>query len=1052
MATKPSDIPNLTRQISTLRDQASVLERNMSSSPTALGGEGDPTFLDIKNQQSLQRLQGTIQGLTDKKLKTQWYGTDKKKNTEGEEPSMGLIGKTLDFISRPLYGIVGATKYAVGQGENKSLYKNIADNIAREKKTFGDVLRVSGVPGFVAAPLGFALDIGLDPVNWATMGTAALVPRLAVGAYKGVQTGKGIVRGLSIAAKSGVLQKASTVGRAAGWVAPSLKKTGVYSRLGESAVKSAREFRELSGITIESIIQAKGIVGARNFGYQGGLIDVINNVADAIPGGKKFLENWIMDPIEWVRQARMKDILQESLGSGVDIRGAVNAYDGSRKSVQSFIDEAAQRVGAKIKEAPVGRAIFGTDIDSDLLPISSKDIDIAMGKLAGINLDKKVAQASGEFVEGVDDAFSIAKNSDAFITADPIENALRIANEKIGGETITLNDLTKMVNSGALDETGVKWFDNMMRGVKDFTIKADRNSDKVYNVGKQTMNYYDKAMAIFRAAKVGASPTAMMNMAVGNLVMVHMSGSLNSIYMGKLGMSANMYLGRKNGAENIEKAFKAAGRAFHNDEDYILRVLADNQTATRQTFGGLGFMADGHVTNYGVKEVGRHLRDAGHKITNEELAPLLDDVISKITQTKDPIIAKVLPKIKSDLGTLDTRRIIDESVDAGKTGIKGPPITRWDVGTSITGEMFSSTAGVEMLDNLARLAKDNPSNLAYKGLDIMLNKMPSTYQRGDQTYKMATLLYATTTGYSEPELRIIRNLVDINPEEIVRNVVDGVERWVIHPRTALELANVQFMNYQAMPAAIRVLRNFPIVGSPFASFMYGMVLKTGQTLAYNPSAFNKVSFAMQEFGGPKTPLEKKALDQSYYSYLKQSGMMRLPFFKENPIYLNMTNMIPYYSLNMFNPSQTKYEGGTWRESIAQTVQQSPILKDPAGSVIFDYLIQPLILGEAIQPQGQFGQPLYPVDAGFFKKTAYGARTFTEAFVPGIASYAGLLTPEAAAEFIPSYRWRELARAKAGKGQLGISRKEGKMSSTIRSLLKTTGIPVQAPVRTEFTQE
>lgn len=36
-------------------------------------------------------------------------------------------------------------------------------------------------------------------------------------------------------------------------------------------------------------------------------------------------------------------------------------------------------------------------------------------------------------------------------------------------------------------------------------------------------------------------------------------------------------------------------------------------------------------------------------------------------------------------------------------------------------------------------------------------------------------------------------------------------------------------------------------------------------------------------------------------------MLKLPFFQENPLYLNVANMIPYYSMNMFMPNERKYQ-------------------------------------------------------------------------------------------------------------------------------------------------
>ena len=180
-------------------------------------------------------------------------------------------------------------------------------------------------------------------------------------------------------------------------------------------------------------------------------------------------------------------------------------------------------------------------------------------------------------------------------------------------------------------------------------------------------------------------------------------------------------------------------------------------------------------------------------------------------------------------------------------------------------------------------------------------------------------------------------------------------------------------------------------------------------------------------------------------------MMRMPFFEKNPIYVNMASMIPYYSLNMFNPTKTTY-GNSVREQVTQAVQDSPIMKDPLGSTLFDYFIQPLILGEATRPQGQFGQPLYPIDATLLEKTGYGARTLGEAFFPNILQYggvaAGLVAP-GTADYVPSYRWRQLSRATEGKNQLGISSKENATQRTLRTLASASGIPVQSPVNTTF---
>ena len=265
MATKPSDIPNLERQIASLRQDAGRFDSQLKSSPTALGGDGTPTASDISNQESLNSINSRIQSLEDSRLKTKWYGTDAKQKTAADagEDSPGFFRSTLDFLSRPLYGVVGATKHVIGQGKG-SLQQDVADNMVRNKNTFGDVLKNSNVPWAVAAPLGFALDITMDPVNWATMGTGALVPRLGMGLYKGVHTGEGALKGLAIAGKSGILEKATVVGK----YTPLFRKSPAFQKLGESAIKATNSWEDLSGITAASIVsQGKGIGGSFFSGY-----------------------------------------------------------------------------------------------------------------------------------------------------------------------------------------------------------------------------------------------------------------------------------------------------------------------------------------------------------------------------------------------------------------------------------------------------------------------------------------------------------------------------------------------------------------------------------------------------------------------------------------------------------------------------------------------------------------------------------------------------------------------------------------------------------------
>jgi len=1028
MATKLTDIPNLERQISGKQDEQGSYQDKLNASATALGGSGQPTKTDISNQESYNRLKKEITALQDKRAKTKWYGTDEYKNEEDTGAQMGMIGKTLDWITKPLYGIVGATKHLVGQGTG-SLQEDISGNMLREKNTFGDVLRTSNVPGAVAAPLGFALDIFADPLNWATMGTSALIPKIGYGAYKGLKAGK-LLEGISTASKAGLLEKAATVSR----FTPILRKSKTMEKLGKKTIEATKRWERLSGITPEKLITQRGMgVGA----HRVGLRDVVDNVASKVPGGEEALKHFVYDPVGWVERARTKDMLQQLLGAGVEeTKGAVSAVLKGESSVE-YLNKGKAAFAKKVEEAGTStEKIFGSvDSGKKVNLMKKEEVEKGLAAISNKQLADKAEAVSDTFVRGVDEATSIKKNPAVYNSGDPVENALRLFNEEKGGSAISMKELGEIMNSGALGETGVKWYDNMIKGVKDYTLAVGKNKKKILVNGKKTLDMYDRGMAIFRLAKVALSPTAWTNAIAGNLIMAHMSGGLSPRFLKRLGQASLMYGNQKGASAKVDKIITQASVKFGYNPDHISNLMkTELKTASKNTLGSIDFLD----TNATMEKLLRSARDSGKISSKVKKADIKESVQKALDE---------LSEVKAGAGTSQIRKLARE----GKGDIAMSEVS----GGQLSNELFEKEAARRMFTHIEKQAKANPNNMAWKLLDWSINKAPSGYESLDQISKMGSFLTSIADGYSVNQLRQMRHLVQISAEELSlgKTVLEGTGEilYRLSPESALKLANSQFLNYAAMPSAVKVLRNMPVMGSPFISFMYGMSLKTGQTLAYNPSAFNKVEFALKEFGGQKTPLEKRALETSRYSYLNEPGMLRNPFENESPVYYNLSSMIPYYSLNMFNPAQTNY-GDSVSEKLTQMAQGSPFMKDPVGSTLFNYIIQPLILKEGIRPQGQFGQPLYPLDATALEKALYGARTLAEAYVPNVASYAGLFTSEAVAELIPSYRWRQLAYAKKGKSQLGISGKESKEARTWRTFLQASGISKQAPMNTTFTKK
>ena len=1070
MATKPSDIPRIESQISDLNNRLGVAQSKLNSSPTAMGSSLQPTNTDIGNQTYLQSLQTQMQGLQDQRLKTKWYGTDApaKADTQDEVSSPGTIAKTLDFISRPLYAVVGGVKHFTGGGTG-SLYQDVANNMVREKSTFGDVLASKNVPWGVSAPLGFALDVMLDPVNWATMGTGALIPKIASGAYKGIKTGEGLLGGMSAAGKAGLLEKTVKVGK----YIPFVKGTEAFSALGKKAISSTEAWEKLSGITAESIVVNKNadLLGV----FRKTTKNLFDKAIASSPKSQQLLEHFVYDPIDWVNQSRMKDILKSHLGDDSDIKGAIGAFS-KGESMEPFLKKTAE-ITEQVKNAGTKKVsnIFSANEDvSKILP-SSEETDAFIGELRRNGLEEKFIDNAKKTVIDSDGAVSVANDTNGvFVTSDVFENTARLTNESLVnsamddmskklGKEITLDDLQKIYDSGASNKTGVAWFDKTMKGISDYTIKIDRaGAEKTLNIGKETMKKYDQGMALFRVAKVASSPSSWVNAVAGNLIMTHMAGgNIGPNFLKRLAESRELYFNKKSviGAKFDDLLMKAGG-SFIKDgavvgPDTIRRGLGEYKTATRSSLGDINYIGDKSVGKKGLQEYvseelsmkGRDLGVISGELNKDELAAAIADVQmeldGKVSKAYTDAIAKNADILSNKSSVANTRKTISE---AG--GLEN--VDKFDIGTGLVSqEMYSSNAASDMFSYISeRVAKD-PDNKTFKVLDFIYNKMPEGYEKVDQSFKMATFMTATVDGYSINELRKISKIIDINPEEIRKIVDKGEIRYALSAKNALELGNVMYLNYAAMPSAVKVLRNMPLLGSPFVSFMYGMTIKTGQTLVTNPAAFNKVGFAMSELGGQQNPLEKKALTSPFYSFLNQQGMMRIPFFEQNPVYVNMASMIPYYSLNMFNPTKTTY-GGSVRDQLVQHLQDSPLMKDPVGSTLFDYFIQPLILDEATRPQGQFGQPLYPIDATMLEKTGYGARSLTEAVFPNILQYTGLLPgSEAIADYVPSYRWRQLSAAKQGKNQLGISSKEPEVQKVGRVVSSSLGIPIQTPVNTSF---
>ena len=173
------------RKLEELKSLAATVEGELSSSNTARSAGTDPTVSDLTNEASLKSINRNIEVLNGQKLAEKWYGPRTTEDTfKGAGSQESPLMRGLNALSVPLYATAGAVEGALGKGSKKGIVENITANV-KEREGFGNILRRTGLPYAASMPIGFALDVAFDPINWVTAGTSAIIPRLAAGLAKG---------------------------------------------------------------------------------------------------------------------------------------------------------------------------------------------------------------------------------------------------------------------------------------------------------------------------------------------------------------------------------------------------------------------------------------------------------------------------------------------------------------------------------------------------------------------------------------------------------------------------------------------------------------------------------------------------------------------------------------------------------------------------------------------------------------------------------------------------------------------------------------------------
>ena len=432
--------------ISALQNQANSLSKSLSDSSTAYAPNTNPTNRDVSNDTSLASVNTKLDTLKSTALRNEWYGPTTTTNA-GDVPADSTSGNNsggwmmsgFKALQRPMNAVAGAIQYGLGKGTQSSLVGNV-NNAMNTGLDFGDILTQEGAPRAVQIPLGFALDVMMDPVNWATAGSEALIPRIGMGIVRGglekaaieggadvAESGiRGAVKAATTGLTSNVEKKAAIIMR----YLPFAKNIPGYSDLatniGEKAVAGAEKYDALVGSDVYDRL-GKGI-----FGQPSG---IIGNTAENL-----------------VRKIPSVDIMGKSTPTGDQIADFFKYSTQTSNDVADLKDQVTNLAKSKgiILVRDGNKAMF-------------QNIDDAV----------KAGQLPNLVKGSVDDAISNANDTltsmrTPISVTDSFTNAQKLL--EAAGEDYNLQHLTTAYKEYVPGQIGVQWYDNAIAKLKTMTV------------------------------------------------------------------------------------------------------------------------------------------------------------------------------------------------------------------------------------------------------------------------------------------------------------------------------------------------------------------------------------------------------------------------------------------------------------------------------------------------------------------------------------------------------------------------------------------------------
>lgn len=965
-------------------------EKKASQGITHANAPSSFTQADLRKDVATKSAFDRYKSLQSDYIKKRWYGEESNlAKTEAKKPEKGLIGRTLDVLSAPGRFTTGMVKNVVGQGKESNPFAEGISNLESED-TYGTLLKNAGVSNVAALPMGFLMDVILDPISILSGGATSFVGRIGAGAKAAG------LKGAALGAKVGMNKTAATV---AG-MTPYVNKTDFTKKLLNESVNKEDEFFSLINKDLPTELNAP----VWTSDMQNKAADSLKGIVDKVFGegkGEEVATFFRYDPSKWYKASKFWD----EYGSTAQTSKLTGLSD------DEFEKVLLEAIKTKPKSPITAEGV--AKVNPDLVPIA-KGIEDALEALDNLPKNKVIEN-------------STTGTRYSAMYAEAIQDK-------------EFRDIVKRIATGeGYDVTGWKQYDELMARAKQNPFT------------KKLLDSYATMISVFKSTKISVlNPASMTNAILGNPTMAALAGIdiTNPAYIQNWAKAWKFSSG-KTDTKFISDLFLA--KAKKGDKDYYpwLEYMKENPDTFTAIYGfSPDFFKDKYIAATAINNA----------FKKGKLVPGLDDekVIKEIDYLKETFLNKKktfeqkIVEMEMNTPTPTGFSSILESLKKKKplTPEEVPFATQIDKESYYT-SMVANELRNEGMDNLRAYVanKADSGDPIYKVINLVVNDATTAYERIDQSYKLGLAAHLTVEGVSRGELSRLRRFVNIGEEDLLSMqgyVKGGERRYLLTPDKATELAGIIYMNYNAMPAFVKFMRNLPLLGSPFFSFMYAMGGKTAESMFKNPAMFNKVNYLIDELNGDTSPTEKAALQSPYNTYLQAEGMVRLPFpfLDGNPLYVNTVNWMPYYMNNIFSGSQRDYESGTVG-GLTEIMDSLPIAQDPMGQMIFNYFIQPMILGGEI-PRGRFGQQLYPTDATMAEKIGYGLRDVGETFTPSAVSVLSPITPEGADEWLPSYHWRRISRAMKGQSIIGAETKDPAAERLIKAMSSFAGVPAYSP--------